>query len=238
MKKVSIVILFILTVVVFSSCVEITTEKIRSYVISYTDIDSIKLSITDSGNIEIITANKDYVDWRSKGRYKVIYDSVCNAHHDMNYNKATSYVYYPAVRSYFIGRIKSISILSDVSFDNSHPAGADLKDLVCFISTSPEKFIESGYTDTFNWDDDSPDVFKKEFKHFSIYEGAYNFPYVWLLSEIKPEGTDIVGFGGGITFGYLIFQSSPQLNKTHNLTVTLTTSNGSVFTRTIQKTFK
>lgn len=237
MKK-SALLISVFSLIGFVSCDRAETEVIRSYVVSYTDIDSIYLELTDSTNIRIYANSRYVASWKSEGRSKEIYDSLCMRHNDMNYYKKTSYIMHPLGRSYFKGDISKISIISNAAFDLSHPAGESLNDRVRFISVSAVPFIRSGYKQTYNWGKNLPMNFKREFYSLSFYEDSHHFPVDKMLSELTPEDFNLTGFGEPYTIGYLIVESHPTLSKTHIFTVTVKTTDGRVFSKSIRKIFK
>lgn len=229
----------------FQSCDRTITENIRSYVINYANYDSLYLDISSSENIRLSWAKQiSVVDWNSKGRLKIVYDSLCEKRNDMNYYKKISYIGYPFERHYYMGNISNIDIISNVDFNSSHPAGSKLNDLVRFISVSPYKFIQSGYKETYNWVDKTPTSFEQETGITSMLTNypeimKYHSPIDKLLSEVTPSDMILIGDGlGGHFIGYLIFESSPEINKTHKCTITIKNTEGKLFTKSISKTFK
>lgn len=228
----------------FYACDRTITETIRSYVLEYNDCDSIYLANTGSSNIGISwMGTTSYFGWSSKGRQKTSYDSLCTVNRDMNYYKKISYIGAPMYGYYFWGNISEINISSNVDFDSTHPAGSKLNDLVRFISVSPDKFIQSGYKNYFDWDTNCPPSFKREAGMMNFIETAdensrSHYPIDQILSELKPSDMILTGFGDGRFIGYLLFESTPKKNKTHLFTITVKTTDGRQFTKSINETFK
>ena len=245
MKKLNFITVVLIALAIFTSCDRTITESIRSYVVNYANYDSLYLDISNSENIRLSWGKQiSVVDWNSKGRLKIVYDSLCEKKNDMNYYKKISYIGYPFERHYYMGNISNIDIISNNDFDPSHHAGSKLNDLVRFISVSPNKFIQSGYKDTYNWNDNCPSSFKQEtemtdrLKYDSETMKSHS-PIDKLLSEVTPSDMILIGDGlGGRFIGYLLFESSPEINKTHKLTITVKTAEGKEFSRSISKTFK
>jgi hypothetical protein len=247
MKKTASIIVVLINMLIFISCDRVTTETIRSFVVDYADYDSIHLKLSKADNISLNWYHQISIiaSW-SKGREKEIYDSICEKRNDMNYNKRIQYIYIPEEGHYYIGNITKIDITSDTDFDSTHPAGSKLNDVVRIISFSPYKFIESGYKETYNWGINRPLSFNKEPDLegvLNILAGSKNdvthFPVDKLLSEITPTDLILIGNGYGSDFiGYLLFDSTPSVNKAQHLTVTVKTAEGKVFTKSISKTFK
>lgn len=244
MKKEIIFIWIGIIFISFQACDRTTTETVRSYVLAYQDYDSIYLGNTSSSNIGISwISNSSYYDWRSKGIQKTVYDSLCSVNNDINYYKKISYIATPMYGYYFLEHITEINVTSNVDFDSSHPAGSKLNDLIRFISVSPFKFIQSGYKDTFDWNANCPASFKKELGMMNFIQtgddnSKSHYPIDKLLSELKAADLTLLGFGNGRFIGYLLFESTPEINKTHLFTITVKTVEGKEFSRSISKIFK
>lgn len=244
MKKLKFSLVVIIALTVFASCDRTTTETVRSYILSFQDYDSLYLANTVSSNIGISwLSSSSYYDWKSKGNLKTVYDSLCKINNDLSYDKNISYIVAPIYGYYFLESITEIDISSNIDFDSSHPAGSKLNDLVRFISVSPYKFIQSGYKNTFDWNNNCPASFKKELGMMNFIQtkddnSKSHYPIDQLLSDLKPSDMTLLGFGDGHFIGYLLFESSPEINKTHNFTITVKTSEGKVFIKSISKTFK
>lgn len=235
MKK---LVLIIFPVVLLQSCDVVETSIFRSYVNTYYDYKDITLSLTDSGNISINGSAFDrHYTWKSKGRDKEIYDSLCVAHSDMDYDKKRDYIVGTNWGHCSMSDIESISVVSNSNYDNQHMSGTSLNDIIRFISVSPQKFIDSNYTTTFDWTQNTPISFKKErnmanFKNSS--ESSNYYPIDKKLSEIGKNELKLLM---PETIGYLTFESYPTLNKIQVLSITFRLSNGKIINRTIEKTF-
>ncbi len=172
---------------------------------------------------------------------------------------------------YHIGTLASdmnftnINIVSDRDFDETHPKGSSLNDIVTFISLSPYKFIKSGYTNNYDWDRGSQsDFFKDIFsskisqlKHHnqsgvSVSEELEGIdkmyhPIEKRVSDLKLE--DLTLLGGRVSamereyewgFNYFaVFQfiKIPTLSKSHNLVITFTTDDGRVKESSVELKF-
>jgi hypothetical protein len=127
------------------------------------------LNITNNGNISIDGIDTNwFCGWDSKGREKVIYDSLCVLHSDMNYNKKRDYIAGPNWGQIFKGDIISIDVESNVVFDEQHPANTSLNDVIRVLSVSLYPYILSGYANTFDWERNLPESFHCE-KNLSEY---------------------------------------------------------------------
>lgn len=105
----------------------------------------------------------------------------------------------------------SIDIRSDRDFDAGHKAGESLADIVTLLATSPAKFIESGYTDAYDW------MFKPmDYTITSHRFMTYGYwPVTERLDRLTPE--DLLLISPSLS---LKFESFPLWEKTHNITVT------------------
>ena len=251
MKKL-INLLLVIIAINTTSCDVVETEKIRSFVVSYIEIDSVRLD-TDTG-YGIRIGRKDYdnsndwVNWKSTGDDKVKYDALCSKHNDMGYFKKVSYIAGPFSGHYFMDDIYTIDIVSDKTFDSSHPAGVSLKDIVRFCSASPAPFIQSRYKSSYDWSI-VPEGFKKAGEFIILppsennlhngFDYVENYPIDDLLVNLIPEKLELVGLGNGLTIGILMFESNPDLvPATHRFTVKLTTNTGKTLTADIDYKFK
>ena len=219
-------------------CDVVDSYTFRSYVNTYYHYSDLSISITNSGNIVIKGADfiKQYT-WKSEGRDKVVYDSLCVLHGDMSYNKRRDYLIVPDWGHCSMNDIESINVVSNSNYDNQHLSGTSLNDMIRFISVSPQKFIDSNYSTTYNWDLDFPESFKKEsnmtnFKNSK--ESVCFFPINKKLSEVDMSDLKLLM---PEIIGYLIFEFSPSLDKTHLLSVTFKLSNGTIINKTIEKSF-
>jgi hypothetical protein len=236
MKKVAV--LFCLLALLLVGCDKVEKGFFRSYINTYYSYNDLLLSITDSGNIQISGADfQKHYSWKSKGRDKEIYDSLCVIHDDMTYNRLRDYIDAPEWGHCTMFDIKSITVFSNSDFDESHPAGVSLNDIIRFISATPKKFIDSGYTLYYDWLNNTP----ASFKHESEMENFKNnpecssyFPIDKKLSEIDEKEMTLL-FPQHL--GYLIFESEPTVNKLHTLMITITLSNGKTITHLITKEF-
>ncbi len=235
--------LFILSILfLFPACSPTQSDMFRSYVNTYNNYLDIKLNLTKDGNIEIGGTKFENIHyyWKAKGRGKEVYDSLCILHNDVSYN--TERNYFDGVTTWghcAMNDIVSITIQSDNDFDDQHPAGTPLDDVVRFISVSLQKFIDSNYKLTYDWENETPANFGKEEKmaDFKNWEESENYhPVDIRLSEMTlSNATTLMPIE---FFGYLIFESTPTLLKTHRITVTVHTSDGKAHTSSITKVFE
>ena len=222
------------------------TELFKSYVNTYRYSENIQLRMTDTGNIAIYreyTSEGDNIktavySFKSKGEEKKIYDELCKIHNDLSYNQKRSYIKFTGWGICSAIDFREIDIVSNKNFDSEHPAGRSLKDIVRFVSISPKQFIDSGYKATFDWDNNEPEIFKKEketARLFAYSESKNYFPINGLLSDIGKDEMQMLPVN---THGILFFDKQPTAEKEHSLTITIYTREGKKFVRTITKVFK
>ena len=206
--------------------------------------------------ISIIIPLGDIVSYNSVGGDKTLYDEWCQKHGDMSYNRKEEYKIGDTPPHEFVAAdYTAIEIVSDTDWDTEHPAGTSLADIAMFYSASPIRYIQSGYSREYDWSDTPMPgyVYKhmQNWTHLRLRDGIYKgktpfYPVKKLASELKPEDMVLLGSGdlmygsrGGRTpIGFLEFTTRPTKNKTHNITVTLTTDEGEVFSDTIQMVFE
>jgi len=247
------------------SCDRVTEEKIRSYIVEFTEYKTIHLELTEKGNIAMY--------WRDKGQWGSFsgdgdtkyYDALCEKYNDLNYNKKTRYIATIACREYSSNEIVSISMISNAVFDSDHPAGSTLDDLVYLVSSSPIRFIQSNYKETYNWNAPYPLTILSENSDFHLafcYNGddgpvtPHHYLVYGSLSELKKDDFRLLGQGhydigngqptiypdhapgSGYFFGNLKFDKDPDIPGIHELTVSVHLADGRTLTQTIEKNFE
>lgn len=145
------------------ACSRTSYKFFRSYITKYKLYEDIELDTTMAGNI-VIRGHKitEHYSYDSDGNNRERYDELCKLHNDISYNTKRSYMASPLWGVCSAVDFKSISVISDSDFDDAHPKGTTLNDIVKFVSNSPKKFIDSNYKATFDWSKDSPEIFKIE----------------------------------------------------------------------------
>ena len=186
--------------------------------------------------------------------YPDIYMKLCEKHDDLTYDH-TVIVFpwddYWSHQSFSADDFISVNITSDSDYDEQHPAGASLADIVRFVSLSSYQFIRNGYI-AYDWSSSNikdlyTDLYgvtiRSDNKTTSGPGGFY--PLNKLLSELQPDDLKVFGPGvkegwedKGMLLAYLFFEHPPTLSKTHTFTVTMTTDDGKVFEDTITVTFE
>ena len=234
----------ILIFAIFISCDKVETVKFRSYVTTYYDWNSILLKDTEEGDILIYgSGGSFYCGWKSQGSEKDKYDNLCRLHNDMSYHTKRRFIAFPDWGEHYKNDITKIDIVSNADFDSEHKAGTSLSDIVRFLSVSPIKFIESGYKQTYDWDNNYPDNFKASsainyVSVSNIEDQKCYHPIDKIVSELSSSDLILLGNGWVGNFGILVFDKQPDLEKEHELTVTVSVSNNRVFMPKIIKVFE
>jgi hypothetical protein len=245
---------FCLCLYLVLSCDRVTEERIRSYIVGFWEDETIYLELTKNSNIAMFWYDGQMVSFESKGEDAKLYDALCQKYNDLNYYKKTRYTKYIGCREYSSNEIISIDVVSNLDFDVEHPAGSSLCDIVRLLSASPIRFIQSGYKETYDWEQ-CPQEFQKEREFVFCYScGEYvnlhHHPVHGLLTELNKDDLQLLGCGwdGGFAkfeppftygyfFGYLTFEKEPDVSGVHELTVTVSLANGRKISQTIEKAF-
>lgn len=128
---------------------------------------------------------------------------------DTSYNRRTT----PGVDSAIANTFKSIEIVSDADFDENHPAGSSLSDIVYWRLASWLPYIQSGYND--DW-------------------FVYGAPTKKPLRELVVAELTLLQDSDFFTF---IFPNTPTLATQHNFTITMTTVEGEEYAFTVEADF-
>lgn len=157
-------------------------------------------------------------NYKSTGALKESYDALCEKHNDMTFLRETVTWGPSGPREVYLLGVDflSIDITSDSDFDDEHPAGSSLGDIVKLNSYSLKPYIDSGY--------------KLLAPNGTVYHPVYEF-----VSELTPEQLILLGQRDYI--GSLRFETQPTLSKTHKFTVTMIADDGREFTASIDMEF-
>ena len=151
------------------------------------------------------------------------YESLCARYGDTDYNR-TEFTW-TIQRDYLADNIVSIEVRSAADFDAQHPAGTLLNDLCTLLSASPLPYIESGYTQTYDWDAD-PEGYAADPRHREYFpnapENIGSTPFALPLADCRADDLRLMGDGKN-TLCLLRFDRAPQAGaEVQPLTITLT----------------
>ncbi|MDO4790573.1 MAG: hypothetical protein Q3998_06380 [Porphyromonas sp.] len=172
MKQISSILLFVLTAILLQSCDPFFWKNGRDekqvhiphYVMGYLD-NAKELSIDHygyEGSIDISWAHSVLVlGWDSKGEDLEKYKALCTKNGDTKYEALSSVVgkdggfnYLNHGRYYYNSNaITGINVTSDAAWDETHPAGTSLNDIIIFHSNALDPFIKAGYKGFFAWNE-------------------------------------------------------------------------------------
>ncbi len=218
----------LLLTILITGCNGVSHYEVDSFVLAYEFYTGINLSNKggDEGcDIYIqpeYSKTKRFVEFRSKGEDKRIYDSLCVANGDYNHRHKVSLlmddVFIEGAPSSFSPNITSLEVLSNQDFDEQHPSGTSLNDLIEYSFRSFGRYVNSGYQE----------------KYFSdTYTNRTK-----LLKDISTENFALISYGRNGELGKIHFIKSPDNSAViHKITVKLTTENADIFSASIDCNF-
>lgn len=242
MKRNLLLALTLLLTCILGGCMKIEQiKKMRSFVFTYyatpeillksytDDFSSDAIAIIASGKVQLYAFNTNTTEE---------YDRLCAKHNDMSYNKEIQFLQMMSQvgdRRYLAYDFNAINIRSNMDYDDNHPAGTSLTDIITFQTASPIQYITSGYKTT-NQLNSSTSIYKY-LKNSNSNDMEYLSPIIKNAASITPS--DLVLLGADCSLiGLLIFDTPPTAAKTHTFTVSATTDEAKTFTSTIEYTFK
>jgi hypothetical protein len=152
-----------------------------------------------------------------------------------------------AANQYLICDIISINIKSNNAFDDSHSAGSSLNDIVKLMSLTSHQFINSHYTDVYNWTYEkwnATTAIEKYFfqhpydniaEHFDNFRLYFEYLVETNYSDVRGMFAQQFYYPAIPPIFYLHFTQVPTLSQTHELTITVTLNDGRVFEKQITK---
>lgn len=145
------------------------------------------------------------------------YDSLSKAHNDLGYNRRTLTM----VLECLYRRTTGIHVVSDTDYDDEHPAGTYLDDIIRIHFKSAEDYLATGYT---------------SLKHYlgkttrpSSYYGASDLDLSEYLDEFNRIQRKLIRF----SFSFRLTKA-PEQTSTHRFTITYTNEDGVELSGTTQ----
>lgn len=213
MKGNSASLLLIIITVVLSTivgCIGYGSHFSRSYVTGYVIYEGISvrraISSTSSKHLDISGKVSHRISLLSKGADKDLYNSICEEFGDTAYNQ---FVWEPLSTECKYPHFATINVTSNMDFDENHPRGTSLNDIMTIIYHTATDFIEEGYNDY--------TLLNKREKP---------------LNELEPNDLAL-----NWTNTFLAFTKDPDILTTHTLTFTCTNAKGETFTATYDYDF-
>lgn len=224
--------------------------KCPSYVVCYVNLESIDLTVEPSnpqcllikhGNDRPITSY-----WlQSTGAEKERYEQLCRKHNDLSYNqyRSLSFIPYDSV-TYNECDFTEISITADKDFDQAHPAGTNLADIVRFMSWSPYKYILSGYKQYYHYNmSDVSETFDKVMRIY-INKDCFDYstnmtrhPIDKLAEDLNADDLVLLGDDSPGLLGMLYFEKMPEEEGEYTITVSMHTDNDKNLVNSVKMSF-
>ena len=238
-------------IVLLAGCDGYSMVKSPSYVACYVSLETFHLSVEPSDSHCLLVENRgngksSWCGLHSTGAEKDRYDELCRKHNDLNYNG-----YYSIYKSLDIESVTfndcdftEITVTSDRDFDERHPAGTPLSDVVRFMSWSPYRYILSGYSSYCQYD--KSDVSEAFDRLMSIYRGdrmsknaskGTCYPIDKLVKDLAAEDLVLLGYNSPGLLGLWYFEQSPSTEGEYVITVSITTDDGRTLTDSVTMTF-
>ena len=161
------------------------------------------------------------------------YIELCQKHYDYNYVHEVQHLHFKREDGNGRGYIRgftyfditpiSIDVFSDKDFDEAHPAGTNLKDIILFTTFSPYPFIKNGYKGV---------EFVKISKTLDKYT-LDDFKLIFCVAEAP-----IYDCLEKDNYGCIYFLSEPNKEKNHTITVAIKDDYDRTFIDEINLTFK
>ena len=236
-------------IVLLAGCDGYSMVKSPSYVACYTTLEAFSLSVEPSDSHCLLVESDGEFSWcglHSTGAEKDRYDELCRKHKDLTYNG-----YYSIYKSLDIESVTfndcdftEITVTSDKDFDERHPAGTPLSDLVRFMSWSPYRYILSGYSSYCQYDkSDVSEAFDRLMRIYLGYSMSKNaskgtcYPIDKLVKDLAAEDLVLLGYNSPGLLGLLYFEQSPSTEGEYVITVSITTDDGRTLTDSVTMTF-
>lgn len=212
-----------------------------SFVCQYARYNKSNFCVDDNCTDSILYLYPKFINGEGAFRYTFLdkgkeqeenYNKLCKKHNDYGYKHKVTVIDESIIMSniYVDFDPVRIEIISDCDFDEAHPAGSSLSDIFYFRSFTPYPFIKREYTgEKYTLINKRLDQLTAEelilSLHFEkVFDSTYEMRQL-LGDNLRPQ---II----------LQHQNFPIDKQEHNLTITLTDSNGNGYTYTSAVIFK
>ena len=225
--------------------------KCPSYVVCYVDLESIELTVEPSNpQCILLNARNDFsktCSLHSTGAEKERYDQLCQKHKDVSYNQKRSIGGVLDIESvtYNDCDFTEITVTADKDFDESHPAGTNLSDIVRFMTWSPYRYILSGYSKYYHYDrSDVSEAFDtlmrvyiaKEF--FDKDTEATCYPIDKVIKELTADDLILIGGDDALALlGMCYFDYKPKTEGEFIITITIKTDSNKILSDSVKLAF-
>lgn len=178
-----------------------------------------------------------------------IFEEMNRRHNDTSFNRICTedfdHMFY--YRNYICFDINTIDVISTEDFDEQHPAGTSLNDLIRFVGITPMPYIKSGYVDEYDWQTGVLNEKIVNSLYSQVYSGLETVNYEEIaythlidkpLNEVLPEDLMMLGgdkeipysnkHDGGrkLTAAFLVFTQKPTKGYKQPLTIKITAFDG------------
>lgn len=180
---------------------------VQHYIATYAAGEYILLPLHEHKGFALTLDNTKFIS--SPDKYPGIkadrYLEIAERNGDMSYNRFADYAW--GFRTAYADNFASMHLTSDKDWDQAHPAGSSLDDLIWMNAACYDQYIRNGYTG------EGCNYIKK------------------LLHQLSPDELRVVDeFNLNPCFYFL---SVPLTDEEHTLTLTITTTEGAVHKPTI-----
>lgn len=192
-------ILLFLSILLFCACNDGHEEPItgsffeKSFIQRYLVVEKISLDIVDSdGDMLKLALLSEGKHFEKKSQ---TFEELSEKYNDLSYNNNLV----PYTNNAIANRFVSMSMYSDADFDEKHPAGTLLNDIVSFYGESIYPYIKNNY------------------------EGEWYSQTNKKLNELSEEDLVLLRFRGDnpVNMGILSFDKKPTKAKKHTFTLTI-----------------
>lgn len=240
MKRLVNLSILLLTLVLLTGCDKDNpnirnTKRVRSFVLSFYEGKNFHIVEFPKGLLYLAPKDTKVYSWHHKGEKKRKYDEYCLKIGDMSYNRKHTMM--GNLLSVSVGRefsaesIQRIEVVSDAAWDDTHPAGSSLNDVMAFLSTNPLPYIASGYSAYVNSEPGPNFHFGGDFSPYWWIKSDENMGKLELvegrLSDIDFSRYTLLGLSSVWEgWGVLRFISAPTKAQEHELTFTISFKDG------------
>ncbi len=183
------------------------------------------------GFYAIFDEGYQYASQWQTGSDRSTFDALASKHGDIGYHQdisASSSC--PSMPHTFLGHdFASITVTSDADFDEAHPAGTPLNDLIQYMTYSPYPFIQSGYAYTNprapRWEKWKEELILIDKPLSACTAEDFILPFAVMEDWFC---------GGAFPAFYLQVKGVPTLSKQHTLTVSVVDDAGMMWQNTIK----
>jgi hypothetical protein len=238
-----------------------------SYILYYREFDSVTIQEYKEKLIVGINDTNGLGGMYPQGERKIRYDKICKKNNDLTYNRISKHYNIDALARtglwFSAVDIAHIDVITNGNFDENHPEGSSLNDIVTVVGVSPKGFIDSGYQSRFDWTNDTPEDFKTIYPEFlwKMAEATPNpdnnpecnlwdyypdyFPIVKTLADLTPNDLALSRVFEYCKFKcyyedaicFLVFEKTPAEASSMDMTITIGMSDGRIFSQTVTKHF-